>query len=271
MGAGALEMPTTKLRKILVPDLRRLSTDKRNRLIKLAKAVWENDQPFNWKNSSSKPSQHIQKLDKFVLTEFGSGVSPENIYDGIRQALLARFTLAKEKAKAQKVAESINISSVAQAIIESFKQQLEGKRFPESFMPPNVDTLPIEIDPTAKLEVLVEPFMGESQVRIMTSDGEILNTLKRPVAEVLLRSLMLGRRRFLIPKDQDVANKVLMEFWAWFPPLFDNILAECASSSLGTRFESDIRKATLNLIGWTDELTQKELYGRFKLPSVKEK
>ncbi len=273
MGAGALEMPTTKLRKILVPNLHRLSTDKRNKLIKLAKAVWENDQPFNWKNSSSKPSQHLQKLDKFVLTEFGSGVSPENIYDGIRQALLVRFTLAKEKAKAQKVAESINISSLARAIIESFKHELESKRFPESFMPPNIDTLPIEIDPKIKFEVLVEPFMSESQIRIITSDSEPLftATLKRPVAEVLLRSLMLGRRHFLIPKDQDVADKVLKDFWAWFHPLFENIRAECESSSHGTRFESDIRKATLDLLGWTEELTKKELYGRFKLPSVKEK
>jgi hypothetical protein len=55
------------------------------------------------------------------------------------------------------------------------------------------------------------------------------------------------------------------EFWKWFPPLLDNIIQDCTSSSLGTKFEGEIEKAAMKILGWSNLVTQHDPYGHFRL------
>ena len=49
MGAGALELPTTLLRDVKVPDIRQLSSAQKKRVIQLSESVWAEDPPCDWR------------------------------------------------------------------------------------------------------------------------------------------------------------------------------------------------------------------------------
>ena len=267
MGAGVLEIPTTKLSKILVPDVRKFSPKTQSNITKLAKAVWEHDTPVNWGNPSHRPSEYLNKLDDLFLSEIGVNVTPEELYDAIKFALSARITVAHEKAKNKSSSETGDISSVAKAILSNFRSQIESIRFPESFLGPEISTSQIEIDPSLDIDVTVQPFLDQWAILISSGKGnEILNlNLPRPIAEVLIRAVLIGRRSFMIPTNPQEASTVLTQYWNWLPPLLNAIKEECASSSLGTRFEGEIEKEAMKLLNWSEYAIDKEPYGRIRL------
>ena len=267
MGAGALEIPTTKLSKIMVPYIRHFSSKKQSQLIKLANLVWEKDRPINWRSSSNQPSKYLRQLDSFLLKEIGTDISPDDIYDAIFHSLSSRMKIAQEKAKSKKIAESADILAIAKTILSTFKSQLESVRFPESFLPPEASTSSIEIDPQLDIDIAVQPFFEQGDVTITSEKGDLIlhSNLPLEITNVLIHAILMGRRRFPIPNDQDVARFLMNEFWKWFPPLLDNIIQDCTSSSLGTKFEGEIEKAAMKILGWSNLVTQHDPYGHFRL------
>jgi len=267
MGGGALEIPTTKLSNIMVPDIRQFPRSKLGRLIDLAKVVWEHDIPVNWRGFENQPSTYLRNLDEFLLNEIGADISPDAVYEAIRHTLSVRMKLAQDKSKSKKRAESTDIAAVARTILSNFTQLLEARRFPESFTAPGIETMPIEIDPQLSLDVSVEPFLEECEIHITSPEGGVILhvNLPRMLADVLVRALLMGRRSFSIPLDADSARELMQEFWNWLPPLLNNIKAECASSSLGTRFEGEIEKAAMTMLGWSHRLIEPDPYGYFRL------
>ena len=270
LGAGALELPTTKLSKIMVPDIRKCDSTDIDQIISAANEIWSYEQPYNWKNDSLELAGRYNKLDTIFLHSFGIKIDTEELYSGIRQTINSRLILASEKNKARKNSLATDINSIASAIVNSFDPQINSYRFPESFIPDNVDTVPISFDPNVKLIVSAKPFLTETDIEISSSEGHILfeSSVTKSVGEVLVRSLLIGRRTFVIPKREETAQLILDEFWTWLPPIFQSILDECSSSSLGTRFEQEIRLSTLTLLNWSDNLIQKNLYGRFILNPI---
>jgi len=121
MGGGALEIPTTKLSKVMVPDIRQFPRNKLDRLTDLAKAVWEHDIPINWRNSANQPSPYLRDLDEFLLNEVGADISPDDVYEGVRHTLSVRMKLVQEKARSKRLAESADIAAVARTILSNFK------------------------------------------------------------------------------------------------------------------------------------------------------
>lgn len=270
MGGGALEIPTTKLSNIMVPDIRQFSRNKLGRLVDLAEAVWEYDVPVNWRDSEIQPSTYLRNLDEFLLSEIGAGISPDALYEAIRHTLSVRMRLAQDKSKSKRRAEATDIAEVARTIVSNFTQLIEARRFPESFTASGIETMPIEIDPRLDLDVSVEPFLEECEVQITSPErGVILDvSLPRMLADVLVRALLMGRRSFSIPLDPDAAGQLMQEFWNWLPPLLSDIKAECKSSSLGTRFEGEIEKAAMTMLGWSHRLIEPAPYGHFRLLPV---
>ena len=60
MGAGALEAPTSKLRRYPVFDIGVLNKKECEQLIRLGEAVWEKGTPTDWAKASFTPDRHTQ-------------------------------------------------------------------------------------------------------------------------------------------------------------------------------------------------------------------
>lgn len=270
LGGGALEMPTRKLREVSVPDIRKMTEEELSTLEALAEAVWDKTQPIAWTDDSLDIPNELKRLDEFLLEFVGSTVSTQDLYKAIRRSVGIRIQLGRSRVKVQRKSQSANVKSVAEHIVASHRAAIESVQFPETLIPTKAERLSIDIDPAFKLAAHLGPLMTNSELRVETLDGiEVLNkVLDKPIAEILLRALLLGRRRFAIATDPSVAQGVLTGFWEWLPPLMQRIKAECSATSLGSRFEGEVFDQALKVLGWSQRVTEEELFGDFRIPDA---
>lgn len=266
MGAGALEMPTRRLREVMVIDIRRLTAAQVRKLCLLGKRLWK-ETPINWKDSTQNPGPALRKLDQFLLRIIGADVTLDDLYVAIKQAVSNRIRLSESKVKQSKAMHEADVQTVSRGIMESFRPMIEMGRFPEAFFDEE-DSDVIDL-PEAELSLTITPFFGEAEVVIENGIGEeILKcNLSRAVAEVFARALLMGRRRFLLPRREEAAVVILDKFWDWLPPLLSKLNAECATSSLGTKYEGEIRRAAYEQLVISEEITNEHITGRFILPA----
>ena len=173
MGAGALELATTKLARLRVPDVRHLSRKERRRLVRLASTVWDDDEPVNWTESEPRIAEALRGLDQFVLDRFGGGLSAEQLYLGIKTAVATRRRVAEAKGRAQKAARKADVATVAKGIVKGVKAQTDAARFPESFVAEGCVTRLVELDSQQAYSLHQRPFLGTVQLRVEDSDGQI--------------------------------------------------------------------------------------------------
>ena len=64
------------------------------------------------------------------------------------------------------------------------------------------------------------------------------------------------------------AELVMNAFWDWFPSLLEDLRAECALSSLSSRFEGEIEKAVMYSLSWSQNVTQIDLCGQVSIQSI---
>ena len=104
MGAGALEVPTTKLRDYPVLDLNELKANERKKLVSLAEAVWQKEGPLDWSSDASKPGPKLRALDGWALQIAGRQTNLDAMYHDIRSTCLARIAVADDKKRKTKKA-----------------------------------------------------------------------------------------------------------------------------------------------------------------------
>src|SRR5206468_4309998 len=156
LGAGALELPTNILRQIRVPDVRRLSDREAEELIALAKEVWGNERPTDWR-ANDRPGGGTRILDEWLLARMAVGVGTERLHESIVEACRARLALAQDKQTKTKKAIQHDIESVAETIAASVRPLLEGKQFPEAFSPAGSELTTFDFSGFSVLAVRVEP------------------------------------------------------------------------------------------------------------------
>ena len=261
LGAGALEMPTTKLARLRVPDIRRLSRTKRQRLVQLARLVWDDKNPVNWTDPDPQISEALGELDQFVLDAFGGGLSAQQLRAAIKTAVETRRRIAGAKSKSRKAAEKADVATVAEGIVKGIRAQIDGVQFPESFLPQDCGTRPLELDSQQSHSLLYQPFLGTVHVRVTDADDrvEFEETFGEAVGGVLVRALMLGRRKFDFPEDEVVAVAALHKFLGWIRPILDDIEEACTSSFLGGRFDSEVLRTAYLQLGWSEHVGAAEL------------
>ena len=81
MGAGALELATTKILEVKVVDVRGLEGDEsaKHELISLVNRVWTDTKPVDW-SKTEKPPKEIRDLDEWFLSKMGTQVKLDRIY-----------------------------------------------------------------------------------------------------------------------------------------------------------------------------------------------
>ena len=270
MGAGALELPTTKLVRLRVPDIRGLSRKERKRLVQLARTVWDEEEPINWTDSDTQTSEALEELDQFVLDEFGGGLSAQELYLGIKTAVATRLRVAEAKGKAQKAAKKADVAAVAEGIVKGIKAQTDAARFPEFFVAEDCVTRPLELDPQQPYSLHHQPFLGTVHVRVEDADGQIEyeDSFGQAVGEVLVRALMLGRRKFDFPDEEAIAVAALSKFFGWIRPILDALEEACVNTSLGSRYDSALLRTAYRQLGWSEHVRDAELPERILLQTL---
>lgn len=244
MGAGALEAPTSKLRRYPIFNIGLLNQKERDKLIELGKDVWKMGKPIDWAKPSTIPDPHIQALDKWILARTGTNnVKLEQIYNDLRATCKSRVLVAQDKVKTSQKLKSDNVASVAQGVADNLTGLLNTKRFPEDFSLASWTTTPVHI-PRGKLrQITIAPFINQAEIQFIGEGGKILlkETYPLAVAETIIRAALAGRENFDIPIEPENAQSAIAEFLKWFAQISERMSKAVGESAVGTGYEEAVR------------------------------
>ena len=250
MGAGALEAPTTKLRQYPVFDPRTLKKEEQQELVKLARVVWDSEQPVDWL-SDPKPGPKLQTLDRWLLGHAGGQVKVETLYADLAAACAARIAVAQDKVRTTKKKQIDNLTSVANGIAERVRQRLNARQFPDNFVVDHEATTPFTLDRKALRHIKILPFLDQTTLTLTTDTGKALlhGTYSKPIAEALVRAVLMGRSSFEIPSARKAAEEVVTEFLAWFDNIRRELQSAINKSAFGTGYEERLTMEVYRRLG----------------------
>lgn len=249
LGGGALEVATTKLQDILVPDLLGWEESQRRTLVKLAGAVWATDVPRNWRGAAG-PSKELRALDTFVLDCVAPQVSADRMYDDLAEVCESRYLLADDKRRGVRQKTSADVASVARSIAEAVQPLLDSRRFPEDFQGAETGTITVSLQHASPLKISFHPLLDHAELNIQGEGGTTEFEYSGPleIAELIRRSALLGRREFDVTVDRQDAQKALTQFFPWISDILQRATAGIQSSALGTGYESALENRVFGLL-----------------------
>lgn len=270
MGAGALEWKTKSLREAKIIDLRRFGGQERSKLVALAQAAWNNATPTDF-TRDSQPEKPIVTLDKFILNLIGKPITVESLYADLSATVKQRLQKSKSRKLLTKTQEVTDIGEIAATISATIKPTLEARRFPEDFHPISNRNQRIDVPTSQELRLDAEPFMSVAKVSIQDDAGNQFIDTQYPVhvAELIVRTLLFGRRNFSAPLDEDIAIAKLKAFRIWVEELVSEIETNVAASALGTRYEEQLKEAVLKELGIDSSSYAAGIWGSHQLFSFK--
>jgi hypothetical protein len=258
MGAGVLELATTKLRNYPVPDIRSWSPKARAKLIELGEEVWKEEAPPDWANGA-RPGKSLKALDVHLLDHLSSEVTTTVLYRDLHEAIRARYRLAADKGGKQKKKQTESVASVSSAIVERIRPMLEAHPYPEGFVSDPAESE--EMDLTGCTAMQLFPMMGQVEVEVYGPDRTPLveATLPEPVAHVLARALLLGRRHFSLPRDEGSARMVIKNAAPWLKKLRARVAELIGESAAGSGYEEAVTKNVFRLLGMHAHALEKDV------------
>jgi hypothetical protein len=262
MGAGVLELATTKIQELRIVDPRGLKdSSARSDLAALSDAVWTKTKPVNWEQAD-RPPHEVQELDKWLLQGMGTGVTLDRLYSDLVRTMNVRLTVARDKDKQVKKHHQIDIATVAGGIAESVRPLLESRSFPDSFVEPGSALEPLDFAKAGRLELESQPMMEQATLVVKSGPETLFEAqLQRNVAQVIIKALLLGRRKFSYPINESAATAALREFSRWFPKVLKKIADGCGMSAVGTSYEERVYLAVLEILRLDPNILGSEFFG----------
>jgi hypothetical protein len=246
MGAGALEAATTKLRDYPVLDIRKLKPIARNKLISYAEAVWGEEAPIDWGSNDNDwaPKRRLRALDEWLLQTVVCDVSVDKMYEDIRATCRARIAVAEDKRKKTKKQQSDSIGSVAESIVREVESRMKSKNFPDDFAKDATLNLPLVFDRGSLKEITVSHLLDSYDIEVHTKGGATVYsaTHPRPVAEAIIRALLLGRSTFSVSTDRKAMDIAVNDFLGWISEAEKDIDRAITESAFGTGYEDVLKK-----------------------------
>lgn len=244
LGAGALEAPTTKLRDYPVLDVTKLTTKDRAKLVALAQAVWAHEKPVDWGGSDWQPKKRLRELDEWTLATTGGGVTTDQLYEDLRATCQARIAVAEDKQKKTKKQQSDSIGSVADSIVNAVEPKLKTKNFPDDFVKGVKLDLPFVFDRGSLKEITIGHLMDSYDIEIHAEGGDTVysGTHPAPVAESIVRALLLGRSTFSVSTDRKAMDAAVTEFIGWVAEAEKVIQTAITESAFGTGYEDALKR-----------------------------
>ena len=266
MGAGALELATTQIHELRTVDLRDLKdASAKKDLVTLAESVWTKTEPVNWEEIE-RPPQEVQDLDKWLLSKMGTSVTLDRLYSDLVRTLSVRLTVAEDKNVQTKKGQQVDIATVARGVAETVRPLLESKSFPDAFIDRSSTTQSLDFSRAGKLEIESHPMMGQSTLVVRNgSDVLFEGQFPRSVAQVIIKSLLLGRRKFSYPVDATSAEAALKEFSKWFAKVLDKITTGCGMSAVGTSYEDRVHVEVLRVLHLDPNIVEPEFFGYLRV------
>ncbi len=179
-----------------------------------------------------------------------------------------RLAVAKDKEVQTKKGQQVNVATVARSVAETVRPLLESRSFPDAFADGRASMQPLDFSRAGALDVECHPMMGQATLSVRNGPDVLLEGLyPRSVAQVIVKSLLLGRRKFSYPAEASSAEAVLNEFSAWFPKVLDKIATGCGMSAVGTSYEERVNDAVLKILHLDANVFQPEFFGHVRIIS----
>lgn len=244
MGAGALEAPTTKLRDYPVLDVRKLKPKERTKLVTLAQAVWDKEAPIDWGSDDWQPKKKLRDLDEWILKTAGGEVKADQMYEDIRATCQARIVVAEDKRKKTKKQQSDSIGSVADSIVNAVEPKLKTKNFPDDFANGVKLDHPLVFDRGSLKEITIGHLLDSYDIEVHAKGGETVYaaTHPAPVAEAIIRALLIGRSTFSVSTDRKAMDAAVTEFIKWVSQAEKDIQTAITESAFGTGYEDALKR-----------------------------
>jgi len=267
MGDGVLELATTMLQRLRVVDVRGIKDAKAKKdLISLAEKVWTDTVPTNW-NIAERPPNELEDLDRWFLSQMTTKVTVDRLYADLAATIASRRLLASDKEAQTKKGEQVNIATVARGIADSVLPVLESQSFPESFVDVGASTQALDFSHAGKLELECHPMMDQALLVVRDGQADALmeGQYPRSVAQVIVKALLMGRKKFSYPTQIRDAEVALKGFASWYPKILTKIAAGCGMSAVGTSYEGAVNKAVLEMLHLNEHLSSTDFYGDLRI------
>ncbi|HEX8817285.1 MAG TPA: hypothetical protein VF753_17455 [Terriglobales bacterium] len=267
MGAGALELATKKLPELRVPDIRNLVETERKRLIALVEAVWKEAAPIEW-STGQEPRKELKELDTFLLALIGTEVSLAQIYADINALVASRILIARDKEQTTKAHQRVDVAAVAKSIASSVQTLLDSKRFPDDFYDPVSAGIVFDFTNAKSLDIECTPILHQAVIEVRNpASSEVMLHAQYPraVAQVIVRALLLGRRRFVAPENQESAEEALATFDKWLPTIVEKVEESARMTAMGTKYEQQVLSACFRALNLDIRATAPQFYGEARL------
>jgi hypothetical protein len=267
MGAGALELATKKLPEVRVPDIRALSDAEKTQLTTLVESVWKDEVPVEW-STEKQPQKALQELDTFLLALVGAEIPLAQIYSDLNDVVRSRILVAHDKEQTTKSHQRVDIAAVARSIAVSVQTLLDSKRFPDDFYEAGSAGLVFDFTNAKSLDIECVPMLDQAIVDVrnaVTGDVLLNDQFPRPMAQVIARALLLGRRRFVVPSDPASAEEALQNFDQWLPTILERVEEGAKMSAVGTKYEQQVLSACFRDLKLDVRATAPQFYGQARL------
>jgi hypothetical protein len=193
------------------------------------------------------------------------------LYADLAAACAARIAIARDKVRTIKKRETDNLTSVANGIAEQVRQLLNGRQFPDDFIPESTTTTPFTVDRKSLRHIRLLPFLDQSTLTLTTETGKTLlnQTYSKVVAEALVRAILMGRSSFAIPTGRKAAEEAVASFLAWFDDIRRRLQVAINESAFGTGYEDRLTAEVYRRLGIDRLAGERTLPAEINLSPVK--
>lgn len=246
LGGGVLSFGTKALRCVPTVDLSLLAAPAaKAAVLAAAKSLHSQAPP---KGAAYPRTPALAALDEAILDAVGQdSARASELENEVALQLGARRNIKELRKKTQTKTEDVNVLAVATGAIDRLSTWLAPRQWPRDFDGPT----PTLDFPAGEITIDVSIVLGQAEITVRSLAHKVLmqHTYEEAVAEVLLRALQFGRRRFSLPTTEAqavVALARLAEILADFDTQFDEAIF---ATGVGPRFEADVRQRVLTGLG----------------------
>ena len=179
------------------------------------------------------------------MTALGfSQFTSEDVRSEVARLTSSRKLLASERRAFVVTSADLDVQAVADSIYGKLKPWLDGRQFPDDFQPQG-DLMQLTF-PNVPLSAETMIMLGQCDLSVVQADQShkvfFSESMDARVAELILRSLQMGRRDFSVVTTHEAALVVLDEFENYLEELQLRIDQAIAETGVGPRWEGELRR-----------------------------
>jgi hypothetical protein len=247
LGAGVLTLGVRSLIDLPCPDLgKSLEPKALAALAKALEALLETAPPSALE---VRTGSAMRQLDIELMAILGfSDLKVNDVRSEVARLTASRKLLASERSSLALASANLDVQAVADSIFEKLKPWLSGRRFPEDFQ--SKEDLVHVTMPNVPLSADTMVMLGQCELKILQADQSrkvlFSASYDSAVAELILRSLQMGRRDFHVVATHERALAALDQLEDYLDELQLRLDSAISETGIGPRWEGEIRRRVLD-------------------------